>query len=85
MQELIDKIEAIRSKDDFVNFVELLLKALKSDLNKWENKSLERYLEAIASWTRDMEGYYQNNNLPIPENVDWKVFANILIAATMYE
>jgi hypothetical protein len=32
-----------------------------------------------------MDGYYQNNNIPIPENIDWKVFANILIGAKMYE
>jgi hypothetical protein len=32
-----------------------------------------------------MEGYYQNNKMPIPENINWKVFANILVAAKMYE
>jgi hypothetical protein len=42
-------------------------------------------LEGIAIWTEDMDGYYHNNNKPIPENIEWKVFANILIAAKMYE
>jgi hypothetical protein len=41
-------------------------------------------LEGIAIWTEDMDGYYHNNK-PIPENIEWKVFANILIAAKMYE
>lgn len=32
-----------------------------------------------------MEGYYLNNNLPMPESINWKIFADILIAAKMYE
>jgi hypothetical protein len=32
-----------------------------------------------------MEGYYINKNIPIPENVSWKTFADILMGATMYE
>jgi len=85
MDKLINKIESINTKDDFIGFLQLLVQDLKNHPEEWENKSLESYLEGIASWTEDMEGYYQNNNLPIPENVDWKVFANILMAAKMYE
>ena len=85
MKELINKIEALNTKEDFISFLELLVQDLRSNPGEWENKSLESYLEAAASWTEDMEGYYKNNNLPIPQNVNWKVFANILIAAKMYE
>lgn len=80
-----DKINTIKTKSDFINFVELLLENLKSNPEEWENKTLPNFLEAIASWTEDMDGYYKNNNLPIPENIDWKVFANILAAAKIYE
>lgn len=79
------KINEINSKEDFINFVELLVSNLKSNPEEWTNKTLPEYLESISSWTEDMEGYYQNNNMSIPENVNWKVFANILIAAKMYE
>ena len=51
----------------------------------WENKTIPQFLEAIASWTEDMEGYYINNRLPIPININWKVIAEILMAAKMYE
>jgi hypothetical protein len=85
MEELIKKHDNLNTKEDFVSFVELLLQDLKSNPGEWENKSLESYLGAIASWTEDSDGYYTNMNLPIPQNVDWKVFANILIAAKMYE
>ena len=85
MIDFNQKINEIHSKEDFVNFVELLVSNLKSNPEEWTNKTLPEYLESISSWTEDMEGYYQNNSIPIPENVDWKVFANILIAAKMYE
>ncbi len=79
------KIDEISSKDDFVNFVELLVSDLNTNPSEWANKNLSEYLEGIASWTEDMDGYYQNNNVPIPEHINWKVFANILVAAKMYE
>ena len=78
-------ISEITNKEDFVRFVESLVFNLNNNSSEWNNKTLSEYLEAVASWTEDMEGYYINNNIPIPENVNWKVFAKILIAAKMYE
>jgi len=78
-------VNSVKTKADFISFIHFLLQDLKSNSEDWENKTLPEYLEAIASWTDDMEGYYVNNNLPIPDNVDWKVFADILVAAKMYE
>lgn len=85
MIDFKQKINEISSKEDFVSFMELLVSDFNNNPNEWTNKTLLEYLEGIASWTEDMEGYYKNNNIPIPENVNWKVFANILIAAKMYE
>jgi hypothetical protein len=85
MQDFKKQIDEIDIKEDFVNFVELLALDLKNNPEEWANKTLSDYLESISSWTEDMEGYYRNNNIPIPENINWKVFANILIAAKMYE
>jgi hypothetical protein len=75
----------VNSKEDFVKFMSSLINDLKDNPQKWENRSLLEYLEAIQSWTEDMDGYYVNNNLPVPENVSWNVFANILTAARIYE
>jgi hypothetical protein len=79
------KIDEISNKEDFVNFVELLVSDLNSNPNDWTNKDLSEYLEAVARWTEDMEGYYRNLNIPMPENIDWKVFASILVSGKMYE
>lgn len=83
--DLTSKINNIKSKTDFIDFVESLAKDLRNNPEEWENKTLPEFLGAIASWTEDMEGYYINNNLPIPDNVNWKVMADILAAAKMYE
>jgi len=78
-------MEEINDKQDFIRFVESLVTDLRNNPNDWENRSLESYLEAISNWVEDMEGYYLNNNLPMPESINWNVFADILIAAKMYE
>lgn len=85
MIDFNQKINEIKGKEDFVDFVQLLISNLKDNPKEWTNGTLSEYLEGIASWTEDMEGYYQNNNIPIPEKVNWRVFADILMAAKMYE
>jgi len=79
MIDFSQKISEINSKDDFVNFVGLLVDDLKNNPDEWENKSLPAYLDAIARWTDDMEGYYLNNNIEMPRDINWIVFANILM------
>jgi len=67
MKNLEDIVENVESKDDFILFVRRLIQDLRKNSEVWENKNLEDYLEAILSWTEDMDGYYLNNNIPIPK------------------
>ena len=85
MQEIEKSAHSVKSREDFIKFVGALVQDLKNNPNNWENKSLDNYLEAVQSWTEDMEGYYINNSLPYPENINWGVIADIFIAAKMYE
>lgn len=85
MKNLDETIQDVKEKKDFLEFMDLLLEDFKNNSKTWENKSIESYLEAIQSWTEDMDGYYLNNNIPIPNNINWKVFCQILLAAKMYE
>lgn len=77
--------QRIDNKQDFLKFLEQLIKYFNEHQNEWENVTLPDYLGAAQQWTEDMEGYYMNKKLPMPENINWQVFADILIAATMYE
>ncbi|WP_118973132.1 DUF7660 family protein [Taibaiella koreensis] len=75
----------IQSKDSFLAFLELLIKDLKDNPGDWENRSLADFLEALHRWADTMEAYYRNTGQPVPTRIDWKVFADMLLAARCYE
>ena len=79
------EIEKVKSKDDFLRFLEILANDTKSNSAELYNKSLEDYLLSIQSWTDDMEGYYENNNLEVPQNIDWNSIATIFYVGKIYE
>ena len=79
------EINKIKSKQDFLTFLGLYIQDFRDNIDSWENTTIDTFLEGMESWVEDMEGYYENMHLPVPENVDWKTFANILYAAKMYE
>lgn len=85
MDEAKSTISNIKTKDDFISFVQLLQEDLKDNPRSWENNTLESYLEAMTSWTESIEQYYINTAQPVPDNISWRVFADILMASTMYE
>lgn len=77
--------EKIKNKDDFINFVRELSKDFKNNSESWENKSVDEFLESLAAWVEDMDGYYLNKEEAEPSDVDWTVFAVILTGAKIYE
>lgn len=82
---LNDIVNNLDSREDFVNFVEFLIEDLRNNKDKWENFSLENYLDAIARWTGSIDSFYKNQGWDLPQNINWKVFAQILLAARIYE
>lgn len=52
---------------------------------EWQNNTIEDYLAEIGSWIEDMEGYYENMNLPIPDNENWSFIAALLYVGKIYE
>ena len=83
--ELFERVENVKSKDDLIKFINHLRMDLKTNSAKWENITLEDYLEAMEAWVNDMDGYYLNTNQPIPKQPSWKTIADILYAASSYE
>jgi|LakMenE18May11ns_1017448.scaffolds.fasta_scaffold7389516_1 hypothetical protein len=82
---LADHNQSIRSREDFVAFVKALTKDLRDNPESWENSTLEHFLEALGGWVEEMDGYYLNQGKPVPQQPDWKVVGDILMAAKMYE
>lgn len=83
--ELHDIVENVKTKEELIQFIHHLRKDLLANEEEWENVSLADYLDAMAAWMEDMDGYYKNTGQPIPEQASWKTLADILFAATMYE
>ncbi|MGW5367138.1 DUF7660 family protein [Streptomyces sp. NPDC004009] len=51
----------------------------------WENADLAGFLEALAAWIDDADGWYSNAGRDLPASGDWSFFARALQAATTYE
>ncbi|HEX5505392.1 MAG TPA: hypothetical protein VFW96_22430 [Thermomicrobiales bacterium] len=83
--DLIERVGKIRSRADFSAFVQVLRRNLKERPDEWENADLPSFLEALAAWTEDMDGYRQNGGEPAPEQPTWKTLGEILLAAKVYE
>lgn len=81
----IRKFESIKSRDEFVAFVNELSKSFRMNPESWENNDIGSYLDALAAWVSDMDGYYLNHKLPVPKRPDWKNVADMLLAARSYE
>ena len=82
---LAEHNNSIGSRDDFVALVKAMSKDLRENPSTWENASLESFLEALGAWVEDMDGYYINQGKPVPTQPDWKVAADMLMAARTYE
>jgi hypothetical protein len=76
----------VTDRASFAKFIGELLEFFQNDRDSWENDTLERYLGAMQAYALDIQGYY--NNMEPGENADnpgWKVFADILRGAAVYE
>jgi hypothetical protein len=82
---LANAVETIKSRDDFVAFASALAQDRQAHLAEWENGDLPNYLEALAAWVEDMDGYFLNRQEPTPEQPSWQLLARILLAAKSYE
>jgi hypothetical protein len=78
----------ITTREDFVRFLRFLYHTYLHEGSTWENAKLKEFLEALTCYTEDIPTYKKNNEIDIhadPDNPSWKVFADILIGATLYE
>jgi hypothetical protein len=76
----------VNDRQSFIAFVELLRLDFLSNHDKWENKTIDDFLGAFARYTEDIQGYYDNTNQNInADTPNWKVFADALVGASIYE
>jgi hypothetical protein len=76
----------VTDRQTFIKFVELLRQDLLDNPEKWGNNRLDNFLEAIGSYTNDIQGYYDNKQQKVnADNPDWQTFADIFKGASIYE
>lgn len=80
---MIDKINSVSGKDDFVKFLYELSEDYLLHQEEWENTSVSDYIEQIASWIEDFSKCPRNDiNW---ENMDYSVIARIFYMGKIYE
>lgn len=83
--EVYEKINTIHTREEFIDFMNSLIEDKEVNPEEWENVNVSEYLEAIASWVEDMDGYYRNMNLEMPKNLDWRFIATLFYVGKIYE
>lgn len=83
--ELKHRVEGVESREDLVFFVRDLLRDFEERPESWESRDLESFLDAVAAWIEDMDGYHRSSGGQTSEQPGWRTFARILMAARMYE
>lgn len=77
--------DEIRTRDELVAFVRELHQEYVDRGHDWENHTLDRFLEALAAWMADADGWYRNAGQDLPADGEWTFIARALTAATRYE
>ncbi|MEO2075974.1 MAG: hypothetical protein ABGX20_11450 [Bacillus sp. (in: firmicutes)] len=73
-----DEIENIvRSKKDFIQFINLLKQDYLDNERDWENTGIDTFLDAMEAWVSDTD--------LLLEEAKWSAFAKIFYAGSRYE
>jgi hypothetical protein len=78
-------LKNIKTKNDFIEFINVLIDDINKNPEEWEDKSVASYLESIQSWIEDMEGYYHNTGQETPRDINWNFIATLLYVGKIYE
>jgi hypothetical protein len=82
---LPEQAHRVETRDDLVALIVVLVADLKANPDAWDNKDLPSFMEAIAGWVEDMDGYYRNTGQDFSKLSVWRVIADLLMAARIYE
>lgn len=80
---MIEKINSISCKEDFVEYIKCLVRDYTDNHDEWENITIPDYLEQIASWIEDYSDSPANDIEW--EKIDFKILAQLLYMGKIYE
>ena len=74
----------VNTRDELISHIFHLLD--DNDALEWENETAYSFLQSLAAWLNNCDGYYRNLKNPVDvETPTWQIFADALTAATEYE
>lgn len=81
----IDKsYERIETKEQFLDLIFKLLD--ENDAIEWKNDTSYSFLQAMAAWLVDADGFYENMKIEMDTSkISWQLIADALQAAIFYE
>jgi hypothetical protein len=78
--------ESIQSRQQLIDHLFRLMDDFDAAGDEWENRDVYTYLQAMAAWLADCDGYYRNAGLGVDvDQPSWQLFADALSAAAVYE
>jgi hypothetical protein len=78
--------DAVQSRQQLIDHLLHLMDDFDGAGNHWQNRDIYTFLQAMAAWLNDCEGFYRNINKPIDvDQPSWQLFADLLSAAAVYE
>ena len=84
--ELCKCAKAVSTREGFVDFVEMLSRDYVSNRDEWQNDTLDQFFLGLSGFANDMGGYYKNMGETVDvDKITWRIAAEMLIAATVYE
>jgi hypothetical protein len=76
----------VESRSDFKGFLEDLAHDARTNLRSWENQDLPAFIEALAAYAEDIQGYYDAHGLRLRSDIPtFRLFADLLAGARVYE
>jgi hypothetical protein len=85
-KDIEDIVEGLNSRADFIRFLDATRHDATNTLQEWENQTVPDFIEAMSAWADDCPQYYKNIGIEFDaEQPSWRLFADILLAARVYE
>lgn len=84
-KKLVHNLRKITNRKEFICFINYLNEDFLNNKDEWSNINISDFLESLSAWVSDMDGFYENANLEVPENLNWQFFADALHAVKYYE
>lgn len=82
---LAERARTVQTREDFTVFLHAFCAEARASQASWANADLSAFLVAMSAWSEDMDGYYEKCGEDVGSLSPWRVFADILMAARVYE